>query len=103
MLDYNGTYESERVIYTDEYGFCLLTAFYPEHRMGELKGSAVTHIPFVVLLSEEFFAHNRHEDDDEDSRQMLSVYKFLASYDDFVIDIGNHGKYFARKYVNTDF
>ena len=52
MLDYDGKYATDRLTYSDEYGFCMLIAYYPTYQKGSAKGFAITHIPFGALFTE---------------------------------------------------
>lgn len=52
MLDFDGKYATDRLTYTDEYGFCMLITYYPSYQKGNAKGFAVTHIPFGALFTE---------------------------------------------------
>lgn len=112
MLDFDGKYATDRLTYTDEYGFCMLITYYPSYQKGNAKGFAVTHIPFGALFTEMVQA-NKYGDDMADSEEMLKVYQQLATWgdNDLVdsltkslsdsgmstksLDIGNHGKYFT--------
>jgi len=112
MLDFDGKYATDRVIYTDEYGFCTLITYYPSYQKGNAKGIAVTHIPFGALFTEKVQA-NKYGNDTADSKDMLDAYQLLATWaDNDLVDsltksllsdsgmstksfnIGNHGKYF---------
>lgn len=125
MLDYDGTYATDRLTYTDEYGFCMLITYYPSYQKGNAKGFAVTHIPFAALFTEEVQA-SKYGNDSADSKEMLYAYQLLATWGDNdlidsltkslsdsvmstkSLDIGNHGKYFILNakdvgYENLDF
>ncbi len=111
MLDYDGTYATDRLTYTNEYGFCMLITYYPSYQKGNAKGFAVTKIPFGSLFTEKVQA-DKSGNDTADSKEMLDYFQLLASYgdNDLVdllvkslsdseirtksLDIGNHGKYF---------
>ena len=111
MLDFDGVYATDRLVYSDEYGFCMLITYYPHYQKGNAKGFAVTHIPFGALFTEKVQA-NKYGNDTADSKDMLDVYQLLATWgdNDLVdslakslssseistksLDIGNHGKYF---------
>lgn len=121
MLDFDGTYATDRLTYSDEYGFCMLITYYPNYQKGNAKGFAITHIPFGALFTEIVQA-NKYGNDTADSKDMLDTYQLLASYGDndlvdyFAktlsdsgistksIDIGNHGKYFvlSAKYMGYE-
>ena len=109
-IDYNGRYATDRITYTDEFGFCLLMTYHPNYQKGKAKGIAITHIPFKVLFTEQVWAEkNGH--DKADSAEMLEQYQLLATYDsnDLAgylyslfsdndvksVTIGNNGYYFA--------
>lgn len=112
MIDFDGYYATDRLIYSDEYGFCLLISYYPEYRKGDAKGFAVTHIPFEKLFTEKIQA-NKYGHDAADSKEQLDLYQLLATYADNVlidslakslsdsgistrsVDIGSYGKYFV--------
>lgn len=125
MLDYDGTYATDRLTYTDEYGFCMLITYYPSYQKGNAKGFAVTHIPFAALFTKEVQA-SKYGNDRADSKEMLYAYQLLATWGDNdlidsltkslsdsvmstkSLDIGNHGKYFILNakdvgYENLDF
>ncbi len=116
MLDYDGKYATDRLTYSDEYGFCMLITYYPTYQRGSAKGFAITHIPFGALFTQEFQA-NKYGNDITDSKDMLDTYQLLATWGDNSLvdsltkvfsdskmstkslDIGNHGKYI--EYWNT--
>ncbi|MBQ1710102.1 MAG: hypothetical protein II032_03205, partial [Treponema sp.] len=107
-----GTYATDRLVYSDEYGFCMLITYYPSYQKGNAKGFAVTHIPFGALFTENVQA-NKYGNDMADSKDMLDAYQLLATWgdNDLVdsitksfssseistksLDIGNHGRYFV--------
>lgn len=106
MLDFNGVYATDRITYTDEHGFSMLITYYPNYQTGNSKGFAIIHIPITALFTEELQAQ-ANGNDFADSETMLAAYKLLAEYElplqnfGFApksIDIGNHGKYFAKKF-----
>lgn len=112
MLDFDGTYATDRLVYSDEYGFCMLITYYPSYQKGNAKGFAVTHIPFGALFTEKVQA-DKNRNDMADSKDTLEVYQSLATWadNDLVdsltkslssseistksLDIGNHGRYFV--------
>lgn len=125
MLDFDGAYATDRLVYSDEYEFCMLITYYPPYQKGNAKGFAVTHIPFGALFTEKVQA-NKYGNDTADSKDMLDAYQLLATWgdNDLVdsltkslssseistksLDIGNHGKYFILNakdlgYENPDF
>lgn len=124
MIDFNGNYATGRLIYSVEYGFCMLITYYPDYQKGDAKGFAVTHIPFEKLFTEEIQA-NKYGDDAADygdnmadSKGQLYLYQSLATYADNAlidslakifsasvistrsVDIGIHGKYFVINYID---
>ncbi|MBO4706303.1 MAG: hypothetical protein J5647_11250 [Spirochaetaceae bacterium] len=108
LVDYNGTYATDRLTYTEEYGICLLITYHPEYQKGNSKGFAVTHIAIEDLLSGKYNAS--HSSDTADSEDLLYSYQLMASYADNDLvnslstlltnnssksfDIGSNGKYF---------
>ena len=110
ITDYDGTYATQRLTYTDEYGICLLVSYHPQYRTGNSNGFAIVHIPFKALLDFEEISKTRKDCDDED---MYTSYQMLAKYgDNAIVDslaklfsdeikmstrpyqIGNKGNYF---------
>lgn len=124
MLDYDGKYATERIVYTEEYDFCMLITYYPAYHSGDSKGFAVTNIPFGALFSEEFRRkidawYDYYIGNDSaitDSKEMLDSYQMLATLGDNAlvdslaklfldskkstrsIQIGKYGNYFATKF-----
>ena len=125
-LDYDGKYATERIVYTEEYDFCMLITYYPAYHSGDSKGFAVTNIPFGALFSEEFqrkidawYNLRYYIGNDSaitDSKEMLDSYQMLATLGDNAlvdslaklfldskkstrsIQIGKYGNYFATKF-----
>ena len=115
MLDYDGEYATDRFVYTEEFGFCMLTTYYPNYQSGNAKGIAVTNIPFEALFSVEILA-SKYENDPADSKDLLDSYQILATLGDNAlvdslaklfldskistrsIQIGKYGNYFATKF-----
>ncbi|NLK45077.1 MAG: hypothetical protein GX297_00215 [Treponema sp.] len=75
MLDYNGEYATNRLVYTEVYGFCMFITYYPNYQRGDVQGFAVINIPFKALFSEYGYA-NRHYM--ADSKDMFGAYQLLA-------------------------
>ncbi len=118
MLDYDGEYATDRLVYTEEYGFCMLITYYPNYKSGNAKGFAVTNIPFVGLFSEDVQA-NKYGNDTADSKDLLDAYKMLATFGDNTlvdslakillgskistksIQIGKYGNYFATTFKDN--
>lgn len=108
MVDYTGTYATDRLTYTDEYGICLLITYHPQYQKGNAKGYAITHISVEDLISGKY--NSNHSNDTADSEDLMYSYQLLASYADNDLvnsfstlltnnstksfDIGNNGKYF---------
>ncbi len=82
IADYDGTYATQRLTYTDEYGICLLVSYHPQYRTGNSNGFAIVHIPFKALLDFEEISKTRKDCDDED---MYTNYQMLAKYGDNAI------------------
>lgn len=82
IADYDGTYATQRLTYTDEYGICLLVSYHPQYRTGNSNGFAIVHIPFKALLDFEEISKTRKDCDDED---MYTSYQMLAKYGDNAI------------------
>lgn len=121
FIDYDGEYATERLIYTEEYGFCQLITYYPNYHSGNAKGFAITNIPFGALFTEEVRV-SKNGNDTADSKEMLDSYQILATLGDnaFVdslakifsddakkttrsIQIGKYGKYFAITADDMDY
>ncbi len=108
VVDYTGTYATDRLTYTDEYGICLLITYHPQYQKGNAKGYAITHISVEDLISGKY--NSNHSNDTADSEDLMYSYQLLASYADNDLvnsfstlltnnstksfDIGNNGKYF---------
>ena len=107
-VDYTGTYATDRLTYTDEYGICLLITYHPEYQKDNAKGFAITHISIEDLISGKY--NSNHGNDTADSDDLLYLYQLMASYADNDLvngfatlllnnstksfDIGSNGKYF---------
>ena len=94
-IDYDGKYAKDRLVYTQEYGFTLLT-YRPEYRAHAAKGTAVTNIPFSGLFSNNFHA-NSYNNYVSDSKKECDAYQALAAIKNG-FDIGSYGKYFIIEY-----
>ncbi len=81
MLDFDGTYASERIVYTQKYGFCKLITYYPDYQTGNAKGFAITNISFGALFTEKVQA-NKNGTDPADSKEMLDAYQLRATLGD---------------------
>lgn len=108
LVDYNGTYATDRLTYTEEYGICLLITYHPQYQKGNAKGYAITHISVEDLISGKY--NSNHSYDTADSEDLMYSYQLLASYADNDLvnsfstlltnnstksfDIGSNGKYF---------
>ena len=115
ILDYDGKYATDRLVYTEEFGFCMLITYYPNYQSGNAKGIAITNIPFIELFSHTVQA-NKYGDDTADSKDLLYTYQELATLGDnalvdslakFLLDsklitksiqIGKYGNYFATNF-----
>ncbi|MBO4438336.1 MAG: hypothetical protein J5798_03210 [Spirochaetaceae bacterium] len=113
MLDYDGKYATDRLVYTEEYGFCMLITYYPNYQSGNAKGFAVTNIPFETLF---YVQANQYGNDTADSKDLLDSYQMLATFGDNTlvdslakilldskistrsIQIGKYGNYIAIKF-----
>ncbi len=120
MIDYDGQYATNRLTYTEEYGFCLLITYHPSYQTGQAKGFVITNIPFTSLFSEKIHA-NKNGDDMADSKEYLDVYQLIATFgdNDFAntmvkalsnsgvstksFDIGSNGKYFIIQAKDAGF
>ena len=118
MIDYDGTYATDRLTYTEEYGICLLITYYPEYQVGEAKGYAITNIPFFSLFNESLWAQKNYGTDPADSEEDLNYYRLVAAVGDNAwvdtisksltntstrsINIGNHGKYILIRAKQLD-
>lgn len=93
MLDYDGEYATDRLVYTTEYGFCMLVTYYPEFRQNEIKGYTVTNIPFAKLFSEKIMAHT--SDDTADSLDSYTILVLAEAFGGIGADeVGKYGKYY---------
>ena len=115
ILDYDGKYATDRLVYTEEFGFCMLITYYPNYQSGTAKGIAVTNIPFIELFSHTVQA-NKYGNDTADSIDLLDSYQMLATLGDNAlvdslaklfldskistrsIQIGKYGNYFATTF-----
>lgn len=77
MLDFDGKYATDRLIYSREHGFCILITHYPRYRKGDSKGFAITHIPFGALFTEEIQT-DKNGNDPSDSKEILNIYQLFA-------------------------
>lgn len=107
LLDFNGTYATARLTYTDEYGFCLLTTYYPSYQEGNAKGFAVINIPLENLITNQDW-ETKYGSNTTDSKEMLETYQLHADWENKPLakllsgtalspkssEIGKHGKYF---------
>jgi hypothetical protein len=113
-LDYNGKYANDKLVYTKDFGLCMLVTYHTENLEGDAKGYAIVRIPPAALLmpiATKNFKEQRLENDPSNSEDMLRTYQLSATIgdNDFVdklskffgsdkgtksYDIGNNGKYF---------
>ena len=127
VLDYDGEYASDRLVYSEEFGFCKLITYYPDNISGNAKGFAVTNIPFEAFFSEKLQA-NKYGNYIADSKDWYDTYRMLATFGDNAlvdslakifldskistrsIQIGKYGNYFAttfkdycsKKYISEE-
>ena len=76
-VDYSGSYARDRLVYTKEYGFCLLIEYHPEYRVGKSNGFAVVRIPWNKIFSQDYQA-KKDGKDSADSEELYSAYKLYA-------------------------
>lgn len=113
ILDYDGKYATDRLVYTEEYGFCMLITYYPDYHSGDAKGFAVTNIPFEALFSEKIQLQYRttllgntktwyrgYESDIADSKEMLDSYQMLATLGDNAL-VDSLAKLFLDSKIST--
>ncbi len=121
-LDYNGRYANDRIVYTKDFGFCMLVTYHPELRSEDSKGYAIVRIPPAALLMPvvtKDFKQKRLEEDPANSEDMKNAYNRKTLFGDSEFfnalanllgsetksyDIGKYGKYLildARDYLET--
>lgn len=96
VINYDGKYAKDRLVYTQEYGFTLLITYRPEYRVHGVKGIAVTNIPFSGLFSDKVQA-NHYGRDGADSVMRLKTYQSAAAITNS-FDVGSYGKYLIIEY-----
>ncbi len=78
-LDYKGSYASETVVYEKPYGFVKLINFKTDYIVDDVKGIAITNIPFASLFSKDIVVANDGTALG-DSKDILGTYQFMATF-----------------------
>lgn len=102
LFDYDGVYASDRITYTDEFGFSLLITYHTKYQSGDSKGFAIVRIPPEALVKDTSLRCRRDGDDIADSDQNLSYYEsLLLSLTLRTADIPGKGNYYIIEYRDT--
>ena len=121
VLDCNGKFATGRMIYSGEYGLCLLIAYYPEYRNNDIKGFALTNIPLKTVLNGTVRG-STYCNSTVNSEELYNEYETLSSFSGYnaitdtlldifvnssfstqVYDIDFYGKYFIHSLRGDDF
>lgn len=93
-VDYDGEYAQNRIVYEgEEYGFCVLTTYYPKNRIDTAKGFAITNMSLTEAVE---FALEQHRTyyysikSLADSKEMFEHYKVM-DFSNKLLDMGNLG------------
>lgn len=78
-LDYKGTYGKETVVYEKPYGFVKLINFNADYIVDDVKGIAITNIPFGELLKKDVVVA-KDGSDLSDSKELLATYQLWATF-----------------------
>ena len=121
VIDCNGKFASGRLIYSKEYGLCILITYHPEYRNHDAKGFALTSISYKPILNGTIRG-STYRNSTVDSEELLNEYKTLSIYGGsgaltdallkFVtnssfttesFDIDSYGKYFIYSLRDAEF
>jgi hypothetical protein len=87
-IDYSGKYATDRLVYTEEYGFTMLITYHPRYQTEISKGFAIVHIPLKTVFSETMWA-KRGGGDTADAKNLLDAYSALQlTQNDLVRSLG---------------
>lgn len=111
-IDYNGEYAQNRLVYAgEEYGFCVLTMFYPNNRIDGAKGFAITNMTLTEAV-DFALSHKKGEYYSSltpfaDSKYIFNNYKLVGTGNKLLemgnlgslgmksFEIGKYGSYFV--------
>jgi len=98
-FDYDGTYATDRITYSDEFGFTILVTYHTKYQRSDAKGFAFVHIPPEELLSNKSLWARKDGSDPTDSEDMLKNYQsLLLPFSMKTTEIPKKGKYFVMEY-----
>ena len=102
-FDYDGTYATDRITYSDEYGITLLLTFHTKYQRSEAKGFACVHIPPEVLVKDRSLWARKDGSDSADSEEQLKTYQSVwLPLSVKAAEIPNKGKYFIMEYADHE-
>ena len=100
-FDYDGTYATDRITYSDEYGFTLLITYHTKYQRTDAKGYAIVHIPPEVLLTDKTIWARKDGYDTADSEDLFNNYQsILLPLSLKSVEIPKKGKYFVIEYAD---
>ena len=103
-FDYDGTYATDRITYSDEFGFTLLITYHTKYQREEAKGFACVHIPPEVLISDRTLWARKDGTDITDSEEQFKAYQSVLLPLTMKTDtIPQKGKYFIVEYKDSGY
>ena len=101
-FDYDGNYATDRITYSDEFGFTLLITYHTKYQRAEAKGFACVRIPPDELLSNRALWARKDGSDISDSEEQYKAYQAPLMPLTIKADtIPNKGKYFIVEYKDS--
>ena len=74
-FDYDGTYATDRLTYSDEFGFTMLITYHTKYQREEAKGFACVHIPPKELFFNRNLWARKDGTDITDSEEWFKAYQ----------------------------
>ena len=103
-FDYDGTYATNRITYSDEFGFTLLVTYHTKYQRPEAKGFACVHIPPDELLSNRALWARKDGSDVSDSEEQYKIYQSLLLPLTMKPDtVPKKGTYFIVEYEDSGY
>ncbi|MCR4939506.1 MAG: hypothetical protein K5930_05275 [Treponemataceae bacterium] len=102
FFDYDGKYASNRIVYTDEFGFSLLVTYYTKYQRSEAKGLAIVHIPPEALVKDSSLRAKKKGGNIPDSEEYFASYQAALLPPSMKPDkIPDKGNYYVIEYIDT--
>ena len=101
-FDYDGIYATDRITYSDEFGFTLLITYHTKYQRDDAKGFACVHIPPEMLLTDRALWAHKDGTDISDSEEQYKAYQSVLLPLTMKTDrIPNKGTYFVVEYKDS--